>query len=141
MRISDWSSDVCSSDLIERQAAGEVAEQAMIGVEPEMIDREGHLRMRAVDAVCASFDEVLIRRDGYLGRRGRCETRRDDAERTEEMPHVSYTSFVQRPRCRMTVAAGEADIPMRTPACGEGSFGVSSTRYGTKSALRPRVSH
>src|SRR3546814_553231 len=96
-RYLDGHAGILRPRRIERQAAGEVAEQAMIGVEPEMIDREGHLRMRAVDAVCARFDAVLIRRAGYLGRRGRCETRRDDAERTEELPHVSFPSFVQRP--------------------------------------------
>src|SRR3546814_16800084 len=96
-RYLDGHAGILRPRRIERQAAGEVAEQAMIGVEPEMIDREGHLRMRAVDAVCARFDAVLLRRAGYLGRRRRCESRRADAGRTEELLHATLSSLLQRP--------------------------------------------
>src|SRR3546814_12354571 len=77
MRISDWSSDVCSSDLLERRGLlvpvpvgleGDLRHVALIG--PEGSDllaarrrcpvRQDHLRVFGVDAVEQVPDEVMI---------------------------------------------------------------------------------
>src|SRR3546814_12373706 len=65
MRISDWSSDVCSSDLVLGLASGE-AEHTCLTVEEILHQRE--VRVEHV--------EPRIADDGCRRRRGRCRGRR-----------------------------------------------------------------
>src|SRR3546814_4558632 len=64
MRISDWSSDVCSSDLLEAEgygviatASGEEALQRLDNVRPQMVLAD--LRMPDLDGI-----ELLVRIQG-----------------------------------------------------------------------------
>src|SRR3546814_20289349 len=65
MRISDWSSDVCSSDLVLGLASGE-AEHTCLTVEEILHQRE--VRVEHV--------EPRIADDGCRRRRGRCRARK-----------------------------------------------------------------
>src|SRR3546814_16569198 len=48
MRISDWSSDVCSSDLSDARVAGAIDRRHGDGVHPDAnLDAVGHLRLIA----------------------------------------------------------------------------------------------
>src|SRR3546814_21108805 len=58
MRISDWSSDVCSSDLVHEGQHVAVGEQELeiLGIEPHAFDRLGRAE---ADVGLAAVDEVL----------------------------------------------------------------------------------
>src|SRR3546814_18151226 len=62
MRISDWSSDVCSSDLVEH-AAGQVAR----GLEHQMLEQ---LRKAAASGRVVALADIVPDVDGYRGRGG-----------------------------------------------------------------------
>src|SRR3546814_10814306 len=64
MRISDWSSDVCSSDLHAQQLAG-LSVEAARGVVAGIVNRLGHrraVRQRLAQARCALRRRVGLRR-------------------------------------------------------------------------------
>src|SRR3546814_19131727 len=62
MRISDWSSDVCSSDLVEH-AAGQVAR----GLEHQMLEQ---MRKAAASGRVVARADIVPDVDGYRGRGG-----------------------------------------------------------------------
>src|SRR3546814_7136173 len=62
MRISDWSSDVCSSDLVEH-AAGQVAR----GLEHQMLEQ---MRKAAASGRVVALADIVPDVDGYRGRGG-----------------------------------------------------------------------
>src|SRR3546814_8942754 len=57
MRISDWSSDVCSSDLCDELSEGGGDEEATVGIGETATERLGilvrHLRLEPPDAIAA----------------------------------------------------------------------------------------
>src|SRR3546814_5175057 len=79
MRISDWSSDVCSSDLDGERSGGH-AEQADIIAEAKMVDGKGHLCVHRIDGIgaslhagrvwCAWQGRGVLRYDRAKGKRG-----------------------------------------------------------------------
>src|SRR3546814_15236602 len=76
MRISDWSSDVCSSDLFERLDAAQREHEGARGVRPvgpeRAIDREARARMNLARGGEANFfleaapDECVAHEDEAL---------------------------------------------------------------------------
>src|SRR3546814_8112642 len=72
MRISDWSSDVCSSDLLERLEAGERVGAAAVGQDDRRIRREIGRRQR-IDARA----EEQIAAEERIGRRVEIDRRED----------------------------------------------------------------
>src|SRR3546814_9702772 len=71
MRISDWSSDVCSSDLIQIQMVGRFIEQQHIGLAP---GNQGQRQPRALAA-----GKTIDRFEGPIAR---------EIPPTEEVAHV-----------------------------------------------------
>src|SRR3546814_5917002 len=125
MRISDWSSDVCSSDLrprapqlVERHAAVEdvAADQPETGF--EIIGRQREMAdHRLPEAGCCRFDGIENRRDGGVAMRlpaarnggiemlaeqacdmlaGRCEAVVDEARDQRSEEHTSELQSLMR---------------------------------------------
>src|SRR3546814_9105711 len=86
MRISDWSSDVCSSDLLVRSPAaiGELDRQRLAdddhpGGDQPLHDRRGHGRAAVAPGVGAARRDTALDLDQIL------QGARDDVQRTDPM--------------------------------------------------------
>src|SRR3546814_9128471 len=104
MRISDWSSDVCSSDLVVAARVGAGADRGRTqapapAADRRYRDRHRHQRRPALwqgdgeDAVDAIEDEVRIggrqvRRPGFAGRRSE-----EHTSELQSLMRISYAVF------------------------------------------------
>src|SRR3546814_11404168 len=61
MRISDWSSDVCSSDLLEVAASGRA-----LGAEVVVLERESRLLARVACEVLSTFFKAYHEQHGVV---------------------------------------------------------------------------
>src|SRR3546814_18570342 len=105
MRISDWSSDVCSSDLPERlvQPHGNVlARQRRVAVEVEQAFLGGDAKPRAVDVDPAAFEYPVLIVDRQA---------RPGGERRADFPVARHDEFLAPP------VEQEIACPPRRPAC------------------------
>src|SRR3546814_14096057 len=81
MRISDWSSDVCSSDLQARQTAYETRHKIASGGDPAMEKRKQKIRAEFLSA--QTFEAVAREYiDQMMVKRGRADA--NIVKRTEE---------------------------------------------------------
>src|SRR3546814_2846586 len=104
MRISDWSSDVCSSDLREREAdvaEREAATLADLGVE---VSRPGpqSLLLRSVPALLAHGDTEALLRDVLADLREHGESLRIRAARDELLSTMACHGAIRANR-RLTI--------------------------------------
>src|SRR3546814_10498589 len=67
LRISDWSSDVCSSDRPVLQGGGRDTVQPAAGAARAAGQVRSHLRRRRRAPAFAEVEHVLRRREGLLG--------------------------------------------------------------------------
>src|SRR3546814_5914048 len=115
MRISDWSSDVCSSDLIriERLAAVRAAPVGLrIGKEREARDARGDRFLRAIDEeVDRPARYAGQARDRLLGARAVADEERPDEVRRRQMRFAHH-------RAAPAGAAGAAQAQVRESGLG-----------------------
>src|SRR3546814_13613695 len=97
MRISDWSSDVCSSDLVRRRSL----ERTMRRVEGEPHEPRAPVRRRAADDLCGLVGEQIGRIALVRGRRV--------IAMPIDLPLALVREIVDR-AVVMAVKAGEADV-------------------------------
>src|SRR3546814_7249163 len=108
MRISDWSSDVCSSDLGDR-LQGRSAQVDIDGPREPKIARVGEIDAGAVATIEAAGDEAIVDRKPIVGRIGvrvRAGERREaararatgaaKADRTKHWARKADTGVVER---------------------------------------------
>src|SRR3546814_6000475 len=89
MRISDWSSDVCSSDLLADQEAA-----LQVGVQYRVPVRLGHLQERLGDGDAGVVDQHVDRPQRVLGRIEGGADRGGVGDRSEE--HTSELQSLMR---------------------------------------------
>src|SRR3546814_9827955 len=102
MRISDWSSDVCSSDLRKSPGDGGILKQ---GLRPARIDEPGRddvgadillpeLGCKILDQLCLRGTDTRI--DRTLGRRLESRSRADEDERPRSEEHTYELQSLMR---------------------------------------------
>src|SRR3546814_7721535 len=98
MRISDWSSDVCSSDLGRRVGAGGAADGRLVDVDHLVaIFEAGHLVVRAGDDAGAVEGAGGRRIEGVDGEAGLARTRHaGDAGEGRSEEHTSELQSLMR---------------------------------------------
>src|SRR3546814_19814714 len=96
MRISDWSSDVCSSDLVTVEAGRLVAREALEGL--AMLHQKGRLAARRPMDLAFQADEVVFR--GGQGAQRQCAS--------AQIPPVPATETSGTQRC----TAGWPEFPI-----------------------------
>src|SRR3546814_6108317 len=104
MRMSDWSSDVCSSDFLLAELLGELAQPHIgaRGQQPRQIGAHGADRRRNRHVVVVEDDDqprigrtgIVHRLIGHAGRHGAVADHADDVVRSEE--HTSELQSLMR---------------------------------------------
>src|SRR3546814_7918323 len=106
MRISDWSSDVCSSDLAAAQVDRAVAVAVAVGLVDEAAGAERRVRRGRGAAACIDAVGALVR---HVGAEPAALAAAADAGRSEEhtselqsLMRISYAVFCLKKKTQVT---------------------------------------
>src|SRR3546814_20285064 len=100
MRISDWSSDVCSSDLNEKDGAAGKAGRIWLVTGPNMAGKSTFLRQNALIAVLAQMGSYVPAEAAHIGVVDRLFSRVGAADDLARGPCTFLVDMVEPARIR-----------------------------------------
>src|SRR3546814_2336812 len=115
MRISDWSSDVCSSDLpVAQQPEDRIAEALQIGLRERRLGRQQRCQCHQAEHRQQPGDLALTRRHrvdalGDVGSEGerrpteRCERSEEHTSELQSLMRISYAVFCLKKKKKTTI--------------------------------------